>query len=135
MKILALDLGDVWIGSALSDVLRLIATPHQTVKIDQLISFLQKTLSEYQIKTVVIGLPTTMRGTQSDQTKKVIAHKEALEKQFPDIEWVFWDERLTSKQAEQLTKSYSAQEKQRSHARAAAFILQSYLDRQQFLKS
>lgn len=135
MKILALDLGDVWIGSALSDVLGLIATPHQTVKIDQLTSFLQKTLAEYQIKTVVIGLPTTMRGTQSDQTKKVIAHKEALEKQFPDIEWVFWDERLTSKQAEQLTKSYSAQEKQRSHARAAAFILQSYLDRQQFLKN
>ena len=135
MKILALDLGDVWIGSALSDVLGLIATPHQTVKIDQLTSFLQKTLAEYQIQTVVIGLPRTMRGTESEQTKKVIAHKEALEKQFPDIEWVFWDERLTSKQAEGLTKSYSAQEKQRSHARAAAFILQSYLDRQQFLKN
>jgi len=135
MKILALDLGDVWIGSALSDVLGLIATPHQTIKIDQLVPFLQKTLAEYQIKTVVIGLPTTMRGTQSEQTKKVIAHKEVLEKQFPDVTWEFWDERLTSKQAEQLTKSYSAQEKQRSHARAAAFILQSYLDRQQFLKN
>lgn len=135
MKILALDLGDVWIGSALSDVLGLIATPHQTFKIDQLTSFLEKTLAEYQIQTVVIGLPRTMRGTESEQTKKVIAHKEALEKQFPEVTWEFWDERLTSKQAEQLTKSYSAQEKQRSHARAAAFILQSYLDRQQFLKN
>lgn len=135
MKILALDLGDVWIGSALSDTLGLIATPYQTIKADQLVSFLQKTFAQYQIKTVVIGLPTTMRGTESQQTKKIIAQKESLETQFPNVPWVFWDERLTSKQADQLKKSYSAEEKQRSHARAAAFILQSYLDRQQFLKN
>lgn len=135
MKIFALDLGDVWIGSAISDALRLIATPYQTVTIDQLDSFLQKIFTTQAIDTVVIGLPTTMGGKQSEQTKKVIAHKEKLAQQFPEITWVMWDERLTSKQAEQLSRSHSAQEKQRSHSRAAAFILQSYLDRLQFLKS
>ena len=135
MKILALDIGDRWIGSAISDALGIAAKPLQTVQIDDLESFLKKIFIEETIKAVVVGLPKTLRGTSSDQTKKTISEKEKLEKIFPDKEWVLWDEKLTSKYAAKLKKVTTKEEKIKSHSVAAAFILQTYLDHLQFKKS
>lgn len=126
-KIAALDLGDQWVGIALSDALGMFAKPFTTITAHLLHNELEKILSTEPIKTVVVGYPKTMKGTESDQTRKVVAIKEELEKKFPTIEWILWDERLSSKRADSVSKGTSKEEKIKSHARAAAFILDSYL--------
>lgn len=129
MRILALDLGDVWVGTALSDPLKITASPYETVKRGDLDSFLKKIFTEQMIEIVVVGYPKTMgQGTESEQTKKIVAMKEQLEQTFSKVRWVLWDERLSSKRADQLRKGYSKEDKIKSHSIAAAFILQGYLD-------
>lgn len=128
MKVLGLDVGDQWTGMAISDRLGMFARPYQTVESARLDAELQELLSKEKIGTIVIGIPKTMKGTLSDQTRKVLDHKELLEKKFPQLTWVSWDERLSSKRAQQLRPAKTKEEKLQSHAIAAAFILQSYLD-------
>jgi len=133
MKILSLDLGDKWVGSALSDPLGITCKPYQTVERENLEQFLKEVLAQEDISTVVVGYPQTLSGTQSEQTKKIVALKEKLEQQFKEvagktIQWILWDERLSSKRAEKLKRVTTKEEKRQSHSVAAAFILQSYLD-------
>lgn len=127
MKVLALDIGDVWTGTALSDALGMFAKPYQTAESIHLINFLKELFLKEKIKTVIIGYPKTMRGTISDQTKKVEDAKVMLEKEFPDKKFIFWDERLSSKRADTLKKAQTKEDKIKSHSVAAAFILESYL--------
>lgn len=127
MKIVALDLGDVWTGSAISDELGITARPYETVKTTELIPFLDNLIKNESISTIVVGYPKTMGGTQSDQTKKVVSKKEELQKRFPGITWALWDERLSSKQAAGIKKTKSKEDKIASHSVAAAIILTGYL--------
>lgn len=135
MKFLALDLGDQWVGSALSDALGLLAKPYKTIKAHELETFLTTIFTQESIATIVLGYPKTMKGTESEQTKKTVAIKEHLEKKFPTKQFILWDERLTSKRAGSLKKTASKEEKIKSHSIAAAFILESYLSHLNFFKS
>ncbi|MCL4361561.1 Holliday junction resolvase RuvX [Candidatus Dependentiae bacterium] len=126
-KILALDIGDQWTGIAISDSSQTFVKPFTTVSLQELKPFLTKILTEQEIDTIVVGRPITLKGTISKQTEKVIKKKEELENEFKQVKWVLWDERLTSKWADELKKGISKEEKLKSHARAAAFILDSYL--------
>jgi len=127
MKALALDLGDVWTGTAMSDPLKIIATPYKTVKTENLYPFLQDLIGKGNIDTIVVGYPRTMRGTESLQTKKVVAQKEIIEKMFPDQKCILWDERLSSKQAKIIQRQNSKQDSTQEHSVAAAIILGTYL--------
>ena len=132
MTKLSLDIGDRWIGTATADPLGISAKPYQTVEIDQLEKFLSEVIKEKRISTIVVGLPKTLSGRESEQTKKIIKKKEELEKIFSDTKWILWDEKLSSKYAEKLKKVKNKEDKKHSHSLAAAFILQSYLDHLQF---
>jgi putative Holliday junction resolvase len=132
MKTLALDIGDIWTGVALSDPLGILARPYDTVKTTELEIFLENIITKELISTVVVGLPTTLRGTQSEQTKKIIALFQALEQKFSSVTWKLWDERFTSRQAAAIKPTKSKQDKLQSHAIAAALILSGYLESQRF---
>ena len=125
MKIMALDLGDVWTGTALSDSMQMLSKPYQTVKTVELENFLKKTLNEEKITTFVVGYPKTLQGRESDQTRKIVLMKEELEKTFCIQNWVLWDERLTSKQASAM--HHVKHDKQKLHSIAAAIVLETYL--------
>jgi len=127
MKILALDIGDRWTGSAVSDPLGIIARPYKTVETKELELFLSEVIGSENVKKIIVGYPKTMKGTESEQTKKIKKIKENLEDKFDLIEWQLWDERLSSKRAERLKKSQSKEDKIFSHSIAASFILDSYL--------
>lgn len=126
-KIAALDLGDQWVGIALSDITRIFAKPYLTATINDYVHTLGTLLSQQEIAAVVIGYPKTMRGTESDQTKKVLVAHAELEKLFPEVLFVLWDERLSSKRAQTTSPARTKEEKLKSHSIAAAFILDSYL--------
>jgi len=132
MKLLGLDIGDVWTGTALSDALGITARPYKTTPTKELQSFLTTLFTQENINTIIVGYPKTMKGTESDQTKKVIATKERLEQKFPEKTWILWDERLSSQRAGALKQARTKDEKIQSHSVAAAFILASYLDYQAF---
>jgi len=127
MKALSLDLGDVWTGTAMSDPLKIIATPYKTVKTELLIPFLQSLFTKEKISTVVVGYPRTMRDTESLQTKKVLAQKEIIEQAFPDKKYILWDERLSSKAARAIQGKKAKSDGAQEHSIAAAVILQTYL--------
>lgn len=140
MKILCLDPGDRWVGTALSDPLGIISTPYQTTELEDLETFLVATIPAHNISTIVVGYPQTLGGRISEQTQKVIDLTNQLKQKFSEIDgktitWILWDERLSSKRAQQLEKGTTPEAKKREHSRAAAFILQSYLDHQAFKRS
>jgi len=128
MKILALDIGDVWTGTAISDPLGIIAKPYKTVTTKDLIGALKTIIEQEKVSRIVIGWPKTMRGTISEQTKKTEEVAEHLKSAYPNVQWILWDERLSSKRADSLKKLKSKEEKIASHSIAAAFILSSYLE-------
>lgn len=127
MKVLCLDLGDVWTGTALSDPLKFIARPHKTTKTVDLIPFLHELFKKEQIDTIVIGYPRTMRGTESEQTKKVLLQKEQIEQLYPNQKIILWDERLSSKGARAIQGKKAKTDANNEHSIAAALILQTYL--------
>lgn len=135
MKLAGLDIGDVWTGIAISDAAQMFARPHSTTHTKELIPALIELVKKEQISAIVVGYPKTMRGTISDQTKLVQAQFEELKTLFGMIEWVLWDERLSSRRADTLKKAQTKDAKIASHAIAAAFILSSYLDHQAFMRA
>lgn len=126
-KIAALDLGDQWVGIALSDGTRILAKPYATSPLAEFEVQLKKLFEIEDIDTVVVGYPRTMHGQESAQTLKIKEQFNALKEQWPQKKWIQWDERLSSQRASTLQKGFSKEEKIKSHARAAAFILDSYL--------
>ncbi|HSC24964.1 MAG TPA: Holliday junction resolvase RuvX [Candidatus Babeliales bacterium] len=132
MKILALDIGDRWTGIAISDPLGILPRPYDTIKTTDIYTYLEKVIKKENVSIIVVGLPTTLRGTESDQTKKIIAMTEELRIYFPHIEWKMWDERLTSKQAAGIKSIKTKDDKLRSHAIAAAIFLSTYLEYKRF---
>jgi putative Holliday junction resolvase len=128
MKVVALDIGDTWTGSAISDALGMFARPYQTTATTELHSFLARLFAQEQIAIAVVGYPKTMSGGKSQQTEKVEQVYRQLATLFPELEWILWDERLSSKRADALKKSNTKEDKLFSHSRAAAFILSSYLE-------
>lgn len=128
MKILALDLGDVHTGTALSDSSKIIAQPYKTFATYTLVEDLKQLFSIEDIDTVVVGKPITMKGKESEQTKKAAELTEQLKSIFSNKEFVLWDERCTSSQAASLKKIKTKEDKRASHSLAAALILTGYLE-------
>lgn len=142
MKIVGIDLGDQWVGIALSDGLGITCSPYTTATPKTMTAELIMLLQKERVGTIVIGLPTTMQGAESAQTAKIREQAATLEAALKEKlttvpTFVLWDERLSSKRANtQGAKGILTKEQKiKEHARAAAFILQTYLDYQAFQKS
>ncbi len=145
MKVLGLDIGDVWVGSSISDGVGITCRPYKTIKIDDLDQFIEDELSFGEIGTVVVGHPVTVGGGSSAQTKSVENIFKKLKDRFSQINsdnifvsWILWDERFSSKRAASVMSvksgksSKSKEDKIKGHSIAAAFILQNYLDSKAF---
>lgn len=139
MKMLGLDIGGAWVGSAISDALGLICRPYKTVHIDDLVPFLRDLFKAEQISTVVVGHPVTVKGGKSQQTKEIEAVFDKLRAEFSqedekNIVWELWDERFSSQRASLVMGRSkkgghkTGDKERREHSIAAAFILQSYID-------
>lgn len=133
MRILGLDIGDRTIGVAVSDPLGYTAQGVTTIRRkneDKDIDELVKLCKEYNVETIVSGLPKNMNGTVGPQSEKVLAFCEIIKRKI-DIPVKMWDERLTTVAAEKamLEADLSrAKRKKIIDKMAATYILQGYLD-------
>lgn len=131
-RILALDLGDVWVGTALSDPLGIVCRPLETVKRKEIIPFLRTSIPQFHIGLVLIGWPAGAHGEDNEQTRKTRTFFDLCQKTFPQVAWELLDEYLTSQlavghQQEVKNQKRSAESKRQSHSIAAAFLLRDYL--------
>jgi putative Holliday junction resolvase len=130
---LALDLGSVRIGIALSDPLGMTAQPLMVLKSEgtqkDLIA-IGNLVNEKEVTQVIVGLPFNMDGSESSTTRKVRDFTAKLAGRL-NVPVFFADERLTSKQAERAMIEGGARRQKRKEKIdqvAAALILQSALE-------
>lgn len=134
--VLALDVGEARIGVARGELGASFAFGRGFVTRQKLATDVAavRALAEAEgAVRVVVGLPSSMRGGDSPQTRRVRAFAAALER--AGLTVVFEDERLTTRLAAQgLAQSglgrRRRQEKGRLDERAAVLILESYLAKQ-----
>jgi len=134
-RYLGIDFGEKRIGLAVSDPTLTIAQPYKTlifVSLKNLILDIKKLIQDLEIEKVILGLPLTMKGTDSQKTQVVRDFGSKLMENL-DIPVIFFDERLSSVQAHsvlrQLGKKPSKNRPQVDQL-AAQHILQAYLDRE-----
>lgn len=131
-RILGLDVGDVRIGIAVSDSMRLIASPHSVytrVGFGPDVKFIQKLYDDLQCDLIVSGLPRNMDGSIGFQAQKVQALCEKLTQ--AGLPVVFQDERLSTVSAQHALIEGGMRRETRKGVVdkvAAAVILQQYLD-------
>jgi putative Holliday junction resolvase len=129
---LGLDLGEARIGVALSDDLTGVALPYRTLANGPAVVAEIKVLAEReQVAGIVIGLPLKLDGTRGPAAEKAAEFKKQLEQALPGKQMVFWDERLTTAQAQKALRAAgknSRQSRKIIDQVAAQMLLQSYLD-------
>ena len=131
-RILCLDVGDVRIGVAVSDALRMIATPVEVIRrvgFGPDVKRVQELCRQYDTTLVLSGLPLNMDGSEGFQAEKVKLFGNQLEK--AGLTVYYQDERLTTVTAEHALledNMHRAQRKQHVDKVAAAVILQQWLD-------
>ncbi|MBN1405840.1 MAG: Holliday junction resolvase RuvX [Candidatus Omnitrophica bacterium] len=133
MRTLALDVGDRRIGVAISDQTDTIATGISVIErktLENDINIIIGFIRHYQPNELVVGLPITMKGTESKQTQKVNKFINQLKEKI-SIPIVPYCERLSTKEGERLLLSADVSRKKRKSLIdkvAAQIILQTYLD-------
>jgi putative holliday junction resolvase len=135
VRILAIDLGEKRVGLALSDELELTAAPLEVVDFKDpqtLVDHICAMVKRKAVRAVVIGLPLNMNGSRGEKAQEAEAFAELL-KETANLPVIFWDERLTSRQAQRVLVEGGVSRTQRKRTTdkvAAAVLLQSYLDSQ-----
>lgn len=132
-RVLALDIGDVRIGLALSDLMGIIANPLETYTRKELsadVDYIVGLAKNNEVDVIVSGLPKNLSNEDSLQTKKVRAFVEELEKVWGG-KVAFVDERFTTASAQRVLLEGNVRRGDRKKVVdkiAAAIILQTYLD-------
>jgi len=130
MRVLGLDVGDKYIGVAVSDGLGLTAQGIKTIKRDNCMEELMAIIKEYEVDSIVIGLPKMLDGSIGLQGEKVLKFVEELKK-LSGLPISMWDERLSTVATERILLEADMSRKKRKTIRdkiSAVIILQGYLD-------
>ncbi len=133
-RILGLDVGDRTIGIAASDLLLMTAqgveTIHRTT-MEADLKRLAELAETYEANRFVVGFPRNMNGTEGERCEFVKDFAGEIRNKLPEIEIIFWDERLSTVAAAKSLIAADVSRKRRKKVidkMAAVFILQGYLD-------
>lgn len=132
-KALGIDFGEKRTGLAITDSLRIVASPLETVPTEKIKDHLLLLLSKEKITTIVLGEARHADDSEAPITIKQNEFADWLKKQFPLVELVRIDERNTSKMAAEALyqggmKKSQRQKKENLDKVSAAIILQLYLN-------
>ena len=137
-RIMAFDYGTKRIGMAVTDPLQIIATGLGTIHPKDVVDYLKKYLAAEQVELFVVGEPKQMDGSPSQSAQHVKGFITILKKNFPEIGIESIDERFTSKMASATIaqsgfKKSDRRNKERVDTISATIILQSYLEKKNYL--
>ncbi len=132
-KILGLDVGDKWIGVAISDALGFTAQGVKTIKREsnkQTYEEIHEIIERENITKVVVGLPKNMNNTVGPQSEKVMKFATKLHNKY-GVEIIYVDERMSTMSAQRILIEADVRRENRKKyvdKIAATYILQMYLD-------
>ncbi|MGM0752277.1 MAG: Holliday junction resolvase RuvX [Bacillota bacterium] len=137
MRVMGLDVGSKTVGVAISDELGWTAQGIETIKIDEdqgvfRIDRLKELAEEYQVGTVVVGLPKNMNNSIGPRGEASKAYGELIQQEL-SLPVKYWDERLSTMAAERVLLEADVSRKKRKKVidkMAAMMILQGFLDSQ-----
>ncbi len=133
-RALAIDLGTKRTGIAVTDVLKLIANPLETVATSKLWAYLEDYIKKEPVDTIVVGHPRSLDGSDTQMTQPALKLRQRLAQKYPDLKVVLVDERFTSKMALRTMIEMGSKKKDRREKAgnldkvSATIILQTYLD-------
>ena len=137
--LMGLDLGTKTIGVAVSDRLRGVASPLETIRRRKFTLDAARVLeiaAGREIGGMVLGLPRNMDGSEGPRAQSARAFARNL-RGLTDLPLAFWDERLSTVAAERALLEADASRRRRAQiidSVAAAYILQGALDRLRHLE-
>lgn len=136
MRYLGLDLGSKTLGVAISDNTGIIATKYKVIRhneeYDRLIKDVEEIVKLENISKIILGLPKNMNNTIGFKGELSLEFQKKLESSL-GIPVILQDERLTTKEAENLLISNHTRRERRKKvidSLAATIILQEYLDKE-----
>ena len=136
MRIMGLDFGSKTVGVAVSDPLGLTAQGVEIIrrksenKLRQTLARIEELAAQYQVETIVLGLPKHMKNDIGERAEKSLEFQEMLKRR-TGLPVVMWDERLTTVEADRTMMETGIRRENRKEyvdMLAAVFILQGYLD-------
>ena len=136
--LMGLDLGEKTIGVAVSDRMRGVASPLETVRRKKFTldsARLIEIVTDREIGGILLGLPKNMDGSEGPRCQSTRAFARNLS-HLTDLPIGFWDERLSTVAAEKALLEADTTRKRRGQVIdhvAASYILQGALDRLRFL--
>lgn len=129
---IAIDVGDVRIGVAVSDPAGMIATPVETVAAGkQAMDRLAAIVAEFEPVECVVGLPLSLSGREGPAAAKVRAFAGQLAERISPVSIRLFDERMSTITADSLlrhSKKSGAKKRKVIDQAAATVILQTALD-------
>ena len=127
MRVLALDYGQARCGCALSDPTGTLVTPIAVIPragTRRGLAALESLVREREVDHVIVGLPLSLRGHDTDQTRETRAFAQQLSQRLGDgVPVEMHDERFTTRIAQRSDGAARASE----DSRAAAHLLESWL--------
>ncbi len=132
-RVIGIDYGSKRVGLAVTDPLKIIASPLDTVHSKDVIEFLKNYMKTEDVEEIVVGMPKNLNNEDTNATPLVKAFINLLKKNFQNLKIILQDERFTSKMALDAMIAAGSSKKQRREKGnidkvSASIILQSYLE-------
>ena len=132
-RILAIDYGQKRVGLAVTDELKIIATPLGTVATREIFAFLKEYLNSNEVECIVVGEAKQMNNTPSESAKFIEPFVNKLKNEFKGMMIKRVDERFTSMMASRTIREAGMKKKDRQNKSlvdtvSATIILQSYME-------
>ncbi len=136
MRILGIDYGEARAGIAITDELKITAQGLKTIYHNGndkvLLSKLDEIINEYDIETIVVGMPLLMNGDKSKRAEITEEFIHKLKSKYNKIKIVSQDERLTTVQAHKTMNDLEINKKRKKElvdTISAVYILETYINK------
>ena len=135
MRILGIDYGDIRVGTSITDELGITAQGLETITHNgndkAILARLDEIMKEYQISTIVVGMPLNMDGSKSERVEKTEKFIHKLKCKYNKVKIETVDERLTTVQAHRTMNELNIKQKNKKNlvdTISAVYILETYIN-------